>query len=175
MFRLLKAIGIGKDSPPENKGEVHDRIHEALPRLGEERVEYLAAFAGLLARVAFGDLEISDVEDREMQSCLHEAADLDSTDAELVAHVARNAAEALGGVEDHLLTRAFNERANADQKAVLLDCLYRVAAADGSVSTAEDEEIKQIGTALMIPHNQVMDIRLRHREALEILRDLPGS
>ncbi len=175
MFHLLKALGIGGDAPPAHKGEIHDRIHAELPRLGEERTEYLAAFAGLLARAAFGDMEISAEEDRAMQACLRDTVGLDDSDAELVAHIARNAAEALGGVEDYLLTRAFNERAQREEKELLLDCLYRVAAADGTVSVAEDEEIKQIGAALLIPHSRVMEVRGRHRDALEILRGMPGT
>lgn len=175
MVSLLKALGIQRDAPPENKGEVHDRIHAELPRLGEERVEYLAAFAGLLARAAFGDLEISEAEERAMEECLRDTAGLDDKDAGLVAHIAQNATEALGGVEDYLLTRACNERATPEEKELLLDCMYRVAAADGTVTIAEDEEIKQVGSALMIPHGRVMDIRAVHREQLEILRDLPSS
>lgn len=174
MVSLLKALGIHGDRPPEKKGEVHDRIHAELPRLGEERVEYLAAFAGLLARAAFGDLEISSEEEAAMERCLRENTGLSEKDAELVAHIARNAAEAMGGVEDYLLTRACNERATPQEKEVLLSCMYTVAAADGTVSSAEDEEIKQIGAALMIPHARVMDVRSEHREQLEILRDLPS-
>ena len=50
---LLKAIGIHADGPPTRKGEVYDRIHAELPRIGEDRVGHLAAFAGLLARAIF--------------------------------------------------------------------------------------------------------------------------
>ncbi len=174
MVSLLKTLGIHRDGPPTTKGEVHDRIHAELPRLGEERIEYLAAFAGLLARAAFGDMEITAEEGRAMESCLREPAGLAEEDASLVAHIARNAAEALGGVEDYLLTRTCNERATPEEKEVLLECMYTVAAADGTVSVPEDEEIKQIGSALMIPHAQVMDVRAKFRDQLAILRNLPS-
>lgn len=175
MVSLLKALGIHGEGPPTRKGAVHDRIHSELPRLGEERVEYLAAFAGLLARAAFGDMEISKAEELAMEECLRDTAGLSEADAALVAHIAQNATEALGGVEDYLLTRAYNDRATPSEKEVLLDCMYRVAAADGTVSVAEDDEIKQIGSALMISHGRVMDVRSKHREQLEILRNLPSS
>jgi len=173
MVSLLRALGIRSDTPPDKKGEVHDKIHAELPRLGEERVEYLAAFAGLLARAAFGDDRITEEEERAMEACLQSPAGLDEKDAQLVAHIAKNATEALSGIEDYLLTRAFNERATPAEKETLLDCLYLVAAADGTVSIAEDDEIKRIGSALMVPHARVMDVRARHRERLEILRNLP--
>ena len=174
MLRILRALGVSGDGPPTKKGEVHDRIHEELPRLGEERVEHLAAFAGLLARAAFGDMAISAPEEAAMEDCLRKTAGLDDKDAELVAHIARNAAETLGGVEDYLLTRAFNETANVQEKESLLECLYQVAAADGLVSSAEDEEIKQIGAALMIPHARVIEVRGKYSEQLEILKGLPS-
>jgi uncharacterized tellurite resistance protein B-like protein len=173
MVSLLRALGIRGDGPPTNKGEVHDKIHAELPRLGEERVEQLAAFAGLLARAAIGDMQISDEEEHAMEACLRDPAGLDERDAGLVAHIAKNAAEALGGVEDYLLTRAFNERATPSEKEVLLECLYVVAGADGTVSIAEDDEIKRIGSALLIPHGRVMEIRMRHRDQLEVLRNMP--
>ena len=174
MLGLLRSLGITRDAPPQNKGEVHDRIHRELPRLGEERLEYLAAFAGLLARAAFGDLEISAEEEKAMESCLADQANLDAADAGLVAHIAQNATEALGGVEDYLLTRAFNETATAEQKEALLECMYLVAAADGTVSGPEDEEIKQIGNALMIPHGRIIDVRTKYSDRLAILRELPS-
>ncbi|MDG2306669.1 MAG: TerB family tellurite resistance protein [Candidatus Binatia bacterium] len=174
MVSLLRKIGFQGDGPPTKKGEVHDRIHAELSRLGEERVEYLAAFAGLLARAAFGDLEISEEEERAMKDCLRKTAGLEDKDAELVAHIARNATEALAGVEDYLLTRTCNDRATPQEKEVLLDCMYEVAAADGTVSNAEDEEIKQIGSALMIQHARMMDVRAKYRDKLSILRNLPS-
>ena len=174
MLRLLRALGVSGDGPPTKKGEVHDRIHAELPRLGEERVEQLAAFAGLLARAAFGDMTISAPEEAAMEECLRTTAGLDNQDSELVAHIARNAAETLGGVEDYLLTRAFNDTASPEEKESLLECLYEVAAADGLVSTAEDEEIKQIGAALMIPHSRVIEVRSKYSDKLEILQGLPS-
>ena len=72
------------------------------------------------------------------------------------------------------LTAANNDTASPKEKESLLECLYQVAAADGLVSTAEDEEIKQIGAALMIPHSRVIEVRSKYSDKLEILQGLPS-
>src|SRR5215468_10116328 len=124
MLHLLRSLGLTRDHPPPNRGTIHDRIHAELDTLGEERVEYLAAFAGLLARAAFGDSEISPAEERAMERVLREQMGLDPGEAHLVAEISRNAMQALGDVEDYLLTRAFNERASLAEKESLIDSLY---------------------------------------------------
>jgi len=174
MLHLLRTLKLGREAPPPNRGTIHARIHAELTTLGEARVEYLAAFAGLLARAAFADSEISPAEERAMADFLRERAGLDAREADLVTEITHNAMQALGDVEDYLLTRAFNECASAEEKEALIDCLYAVAGADDLVSGAEDEEIKQIARALMIPHSRVMSIRGKHRDRLAVLRNLPG-
>lgn len=171
--RLLEALGLGGEAPA-SRGTLHARLRGHLRDLGEDRVEYLTAFAGLLARAAFGDSEISAAEEAAMARCLEERAGLSRGEAELVADVARQAAETLYGVEDYLLTRAFNEHASDADKEAILDCLYEVVGADGAIPSAEDDEIKRIGKALLVPHSKILEIRARHREHLTILRDLPG-
>lgn len=175
MVGLLEALGIRRrrSAPPEGRTTLQARLEERLSHLGPERVETLAAFAGLLARAALGDDELSPAEERAMAEHLRERTALDATEAELVADLAREAAESLAGLEDHLLTRSFNAHASAEEKEQLIDCLYAVAAADGLVTGGEDEEIKQIARALLVPHSRVMDIRSRYRDRISVLRGLP--
>jgi uncharacterized tellurite resistance protein B-like protein len=174
VHRLLEALGLGGAAPPASKGTLCARLHAELRHLGNDRVEYLAAFAGLLARAAFGDSEIAPAEEAAMARCLEERAHLSREEAELVADIARQAAQTLYGVEDYLLTRACNEHATPDDKEGLLDCLYEVVGADGSIPSPEDDEIKRIGKALLVPHSRILEIRARYRDRLTFLRDLPG-
>jgi uncharacterized tellurite resistance protein B-like protein len=174
MFQLLQSLKLTRAHPQPNKGTIHARIHAELASLGEQRVEYLAAFAGILARAAFADSEISPEEERAMAQFLRERTGLDDKEADLVVEIAHHAMQLLGDVEDYLLTRAFNDLATGEEKEALIDCLYSVTGADDLVSGAEDQEIKLIAKALMIPHGRVMDIRARHRERISVLRNLPS-
>jgi uncharacterized tellurite resistance protein B-like protein len=171
--RLLDALGLGREAPPASKGTLYAKLHARLGDLGAERVEYLTAFAGLLARAAFGDSHVTAAEEQAMVDCLRDRAGLSAVEAELVADIAREAAESLYGVEDYLLTRAFLEQATDADKQILLDCLYTVVSADGTIPSAEDDEIKRIAKAILVPHAKVLEIRSRYRDHLAVLRDLP--
>jgi hypothetical protein len=59
-------------------------------------------------------------------------------------------------------------------KEILLDCLYTVVAADGRIPSAEDDEIKRIGKALLVPHSKILQIRTNYRDRLTVLSDLPS-
>jgi uncharacterized tellurite resistance protein B-like protein len=61
--------------------------------------------------------------------------------------------------------------ADHDEKMRLLDCIYAVAAADGSISTLEDNEASQIANELRIEHHDLIAIRSRYRKKLAVLKD----
>ena len=84
--------------------------------------------------------------------------------------IAKNQNLLFGGTEDFLVTREFNKITTADQKLALLDCLYRVAAAENLISVTEDNEIRQIASELGIEHPQIIAVRLRFRDRLAVLR-----
>jgi uncharacterized tellurite resistance protein B-like protein len=60
-----------------------------------------------------------------------------------------------------------------EEKQALIDCLYAVAAADRMVSDVEEQEIRRVAAALLVPHRVLMDIRGRYRDRLEVLQSLP--
>jgi hypothetical protein len=45
-----------------------------------------------------------------------------------------------------------------------------MATADDLVSVVEDEEIKAVGRALLLTHSQVIEIRARYRDRLEVIQ-----
>lgn len=147
-------------------------VRERLAEVDPARAEFITAFAGLLARVAYADQEISPAEAQEITRILTERIQLAPAEAAAVTEVVRYHTAVLRGVENYLLTRAFNAVAGAAEKEQLIDCLYAIAAADGLVSNVEDEEVRRIARALLLTHSQVIAIRSRYREQLEVLRSL---
>jgi len=170
MFRVLRRLGLAPNQPDPPKGSLRARLRQRLPRLGAERVAYLAAFAGLLARVAYADSEISTSESKAIAKLLRERTELTAEESRLIAEIAAGETEALSGIENHLLNRAFNAHANDAEKDALIDCLYAVADADHLVSDIEDREIRRIAQALLVPHKRIIEIRSRYRDDLEILK-----
>ncbi|MFN8642582.1 MAG: TerB family tellurite resistance protein [Candidatus Binatia bacterium] len=174
LLRLFAALGLRLDdeSPPAAR-PLLPRLRDELSRRGGARLEYLAAFAGQLARVAEVEGGISAEEAAAMAARLRAAGNLSEADATLIAEMLRHERDGLAGLPAQELTRAINDGATPEEKQALLDCLYAVAAADRLVSDAEEREIRRVAEAILVPHRVLMEIRARYRDRLEALQNLP--
>lgn len=168
--RLLSALGLQHDGPPPGADPFLCRLQEQLQQLGPQRLEYLAGFAGQLARVAHADNGISAAEATVIAAQLCEQAGLTDAEAGIVVDLLRQEFDVLRSVQPYVLNRAVNAQASPAAKETLIDCLYAVAAADRLVSDVEEQEIRRIATALLIPHGALMDIRARYRDRIEVLQ-----
>ena len=175
LHRLLTTLGLRTDEPPAQADSFLGRLHAQLARLGGERLEFLAGLAGQLARVANAEGGISPAEATAMTEQLAAQGRLAATDAAVVVDVLRHEFEVLRSAEPHLLNRAINAHAGPEEKQVVIDCLYAVAAADHLVSDVEEQEIRRVAEALLVPHSALMAIRARYKDRLEALRPLPGE
>lgn len=147
------------------------KIIGALDRMEPARAKFLAAFAYLLSRAARADLEISPEETGVMEGIVMRQGGLPADQAVFVIQLAKTQNILFGATENYLVTREFNEIATHEQKMHLLDCIYAVAAADGSISTVEDNEISQIADELRIEHPDFISVRTRYRSQLAVLMD----
>jgi uncharacterized tellurite resistance protein B-like protein len=167
---VLKTLGLKRPGAGAPRGEFFAELRRHLSRLGPERLEYLAGFAGQLVRVAYADTTISDEEQASIVRLLRERMELDAREARLVVDLVRHESETFRGMHHHLLNRAINAYASAADKQALLECLYAVAAADRLVSNEEDLEIRRIASALLIPRRAANDVRAKYRDRLEVLK-----
>jgi uncharacterized tellurite resistance protein B-like protein len=148
------------------------KIVNALDGMEPPRARYIAAFAYLLSRVAHADLDISPEETRVMERIVMERGGLPEEQAILVVQMAKTQTRLFGGTENFLVTQEFNEIATREQKLALLHCLYAVSAADESISTREDNEIRNISKELLLSHQDFIDVRLEYRNYLSVLKNL---
>lgn len=168
--RLLTAIGLQGNAVETEGDPFLRRLHDQLQRMGPERLEYLAGFAGQLARVAHADDEISAAEAAVIKERLTAHAGLTAAEAGVVLDLLRHEFEVLRSVQNHLLNRAINAHASQADKETLIDCLYAVAAAEHLVSDIEEREIRRIADAVLISHRALIEIRSRYRDHLEVLQ-----
>jgi uncharacterized tellurite resistance protein B-like protein len=145
-------------------------VHAHLAHLPRERAELVAAFAGLLMRVAHADQGVSAAEDAALRRLVREHAGLGPSESEAVAALVTSHAQSITGIDYALLTRAMNEYASPDDKLHLVECLYAIATADDLVSVVEDDQIAAVGRALMLPRAPMLEIRARHRDRLEVVQ-----
>ncbi len=96
--------------------------------------------------------------------------ELSEEQAVIVVQMAKSQNLLFGGTENFLVTREMSRIATRAQKLALLDCLFAVSAADDSISTAEDNVIRQIATELLLEHADFISVRSRYRDHLAVLK-----
>ena len=165
---LLRFLGLGASPRRSESQETQTvrRIAEQLDRLPAEQARYLASFAFVLARIAQADLEIDASELAEMERIVRTIARLSEAEAALVVQIAKSQAQHLGGTENYLVTREFRKLASREQRVELLQCIYAVAAADGTISNVESNEILRVAEELGFTRPEANALRSAYRDKL---------
>ena len=163
----MSILNLLRRDEPANDGEAGDtasvrKIVRELDELPADRARYLAAFAYLLGRVAHADLDVSDEETAKMEEILRELGHLPEAQAILAVQIAKSQNRLLGGTENYLVAREFKELASEEQREELLDCLFAVSAADDSISSVEEAQLRQIASELGFTHRQYVEARKRY-------------
>lgn len=174
MSFLTRLLGKAGRSAGAGETESVRRIAARLERLPQERARHLAAFAYVLARVANADLRITESETDAMQELVQRHAGLSAEEAALVVEIAKSQARLLGGTENYVVTREFRDVSTREERVRLLECLYAVAAADGSIESGESTEIHKIAEELGFLREEAIALRAAWRDKLSALRNLPG-
>lgn len=169
LFGLKKDGVLEASTRPET--ETVRKITAALDELEPERARVIACFAYILSRVAHADQYVSPEESRVIEQIVMEQGQLPEAQAVIVVQMAKTQSTLFGGIEDYVVTREFNKIATLEQKTALLDCLFAVAAANNSISTVEDNEIRQIAAELKLRHDQFISVRLKYRRHLDVLKE----
>jgi uncharacterized tellurite resistance protein B-like protein len=170
---ILKWLGISK---PEAAGGAPDqtetvrKIVDELDHLEPERARFIAAFAYILSRVAHADMQVSDDETRAMEQIVVEHGKLPREQALIVVQMAKTQSLLFGGTENYLVTREMNRIAGREQKLALIDCLFAVSSADQSISTVEDNVIRQVAAELRLDHREFIAVRGAYRDRLAVLQ-----
>ena len=165
---LLKWLGLtgGGETSDDNKLAA---IEGALAALGPERARFLACFAYILTRAARADHQITDGEARVMERIIAGHAEIDEAQAQLIVQIARAAGHSRG-TDDFLITREFERTATREEKLAILDSLFEIAAADSSILTVEDNEVRRVASELKLEHADYIEVRQKYLHNLEVLR-----
>ncbi len=169
-LEAVKTEKKGQGTSISAETETVRKIVEELDLMEPERARYIASFAYLLSRVAHADMHISKEETSAMERIVKERGSLPEAQAILVVQMAKTQSLLFGHTENFLVTREFQKIATREQKFSLLDCLYAVSAADRSISTVEDNEIRKISRELHLSHQDFIAVRLRYRDYLAVLQ-----
>ncbi len=175
---VLKILGIGREESSRETGDTATvrKIVAELETMDADKARYVAAFAYILGRVAHADLDISEAETRKMEEILCRLGHLPEGHAILVVQIAKSQNRLFGHTENFLVTREFAQVSTAEQRQELLDCLFAVSAADESITSAEEAQIRQIASELGFSHRQFVEARKVYSQHREVLRSFnPGQ
>lgn len=168
---ILRKLGLEVDVDDAPKGvEALDALEDALSHVPPDEARRVAAFAYLLSRVAHADHEVTDAEREAMSRLLVDRARLTPGQADIVIGLATSKIVHVRGTQDYLVSREVAARSTVEEKRALVDGLYAVCAADGLISTIEDNDVRRVASEIDLEHHDVVDIRARYRGSLAVLR-----
>ncbi|MEO5822589.1 MAG: TerB family tellurite resistance protein [Vicinamibacteraceae bacterium] len=168
---ILRKLGLEVDVDDATSDvDALDALEAALSNVPPEEARRVAAFAYLLSRVAHADHEVSDAERQAMSRLLVDRARLTAEQADIVIGIATSKIVHVRGTQDYLVSREVAARASVEEKRALIDGLYAVCAADGLISTIEDNDVRRVASEIDLEHHDVVDIRARYRGSLGVLK-----
>jgi uncharacterized tellurite resistance protein B-like protein len=165
---ILRKLGLDVDE--EHEAGALDAMADVLEHMDPAEARYIAAFAYLLSRVAHADHDVSDAERASAERVLVDHSGLAPDRAAMVATLATSQMIHVRGTQDFLVTQEFARIASREQKRALVDGLFAVGAADESIVTLEDNEVRRIASEIGLEHSDVVEIRQRYRDRLAVLR-----
>lgn len=169
-MRLLQLLGLASEETEAPHVDGLADIERQLDTLTPERARFVACFAYLLGRVARADHDVSASEAATMERLVAECAGLSPEHAALAVRIATAHGLRFGGTDDFLVSREFNRLAADAEKRALIECLFAVSAADRSIRTLEDNEIRRIASELRLGHQEYIAARTAYVHHLEVLR-----
>lgn len=167
---LKKSGGDGPGGAGVGDTDTVRKIVASLEAMPPEQARFVGAFAYTLSRVAHADLDISAAETAKMEEIVHRLGGLPEEQAILAVQIAKSQARLFGGTENFLVTREFRDVSTRDQREKLLDCLFAVSAADGSITGPEEMQIKLIAGELGFTHGELVAARSRWNDYRAVLQ-----
>jgi uncharacterized tellurite resistance protein B-like protein len=132
---------------------------EAELDLPEDMLRNLSMAGGIMAQIARVNPQVSDAELTTMVDALQTYWHLSQDQSAFVVGVAIS--EDASQFDRYRLARDFASACTYEERAEFLDVLFAVAAADGTASYDEIEEIRQISGSLKLAHKQFIEAKLK--------------
>jgi uncharacterized tellurite resistance protein B-like protein len=157
---------LGVEQPAAAEHAPLRELIESLDQLEIGQAKHLARFAYLLGRIACADRDVSADETAIMERLVAEHGRLSGEQSVLVVGMAKSSNLMFGGTADFAVTKEFTEHSTYEEKLALARCLFAVAATDDAISLAEEAEIHRIVNQLRILPEDLMQLRVEHRDFL---------
>jgi DnaJ like chaperone protein len=157
-------------SAPAGAEELQRLVRQALGAVDEESIMVVVALAGLLGAAAYADRDYSDAEEAHVRRELARVHGMTEAAVDAVCAALRKHIVQVSTVEVPRYCRLLRELGDRELRAEVLEVLVDVAAADGVITTAESNLLRQITTALGLSQSDYNDAQAKHRERIAALK-----
>jgi len=127
-------------------------------RLEDSEIRRLCLAAGLMARVAGVDHQVSVEEKNVMRDIIKSEWNLSDEHAQLVIDISHH--RVFRGLDGVRLVKRFNDLTALSERRDFLRCLFAVANAADQTSFEEIEEIRSIAKGMELSHQDFIDAKL---------------
>jgi uncharacterized tellurite resistance protein B-like protein len=122
------------------------------------------AAAALLIEIAYADSDIAESEKDTLKKSLHEKFKLSLTILDELVEMAE--AEIRNTHSTYEFTRLINEQYNKEQKYLLIQSMWEIAYADGTLNPYEEAMIRKLADLLYVPHGEFIRAKINVMERL---------
>jgi uncharacterized tellurite resistance protein B-like protein len=157
-------------SAPVGAEELERVVRASLGATDDESAMVVVALAGLLGAVAYADRDYSENEEAHVRGELARVHGMTHAAADAVCTALRRHIVQVSTVEVPRYCRVLRELGDRELRAEVLEVLVDLAAADGVITTAETNLLRQVTTALGLSQNDYNDAQAKHRERLAALK-----
>ena len=163
--------GLFQKRPPAGLVDLDEFIRNKIffklrRRIGTEQVTpemyRLCLLGGLMGIVAQADGEIDPRELQEIRRQLQARGRFETESLEILVSIIEE--ESVRGLDRARLIGEYTRNIGFEERVEVLDLLFAVAAANGSLTYAELEELRGISSGLGLSHRQYIDAKLRSRK-----------
>ena len=163
--------GLFQKRPPAGLVDLDEFIRNKIffklrRRIGTEQVTpemyRLCLLGGLMGIVAQADGEIDPRELEEIRRQLQARGQFETESLEILVSIIEE--ESVRGLGRARLIAEYTRNIGFEERVEVLDLLFAVAAANGSLTYAELEELRGISSGLGLSHRQYIDAKLRSRK-----------
>lgn len=136
-------------------------------RIGTDQITpemyHLCLLGGLMGIVAQADGEIDAREIEEIRRSLQSGGNFEPDTLEILMAIIEE--ESVRGLDRGGLIAQYTANAGFDERVELLDLLFAVATANGSLTHAELEVLRSLSSAMNLSHRQYIDAKLRVKKS----------
>ncbi len=130
----------------------------------EHRHQLDLAAAALMIEMTRADYVVGSEEQQVLKQILGDALELGETEITELLELAGQRADRATSLYE--FTRLINDHYSAEEKLTLIECMWRVAYADGDLDKYEERLIRQVSDLIHVPHRAFISAKLAVSEAM---------